>query len=362
MYQISIIIPMHNVEKYLPKAINSVIKQTIGFQNIELILVDDASTDTTSSISKDFCKLYNNIKYIHLPQTSGSAGHPRNIGIEFVTSDYIMYMDADDLLDSEACKTLYKKCIETNADCIIANYKNMDEDGTIWDTPQFDLQKYTDFKIDINHNYQKSLFVLESAVWNKIYKTSFIKDNNLRFLEGVPAEDAYFCLSSFLTSSNLYYTNSIIYYYRLRNKNNLSVSNNCKLDFFKKYNEGYQKIYNMFQNYPNNSELKRFFFTKAILFMIYKFIDSELMTDEEKIQVFELMHWFYSLTKTHQVIITEPYISMIIDSIIEKEYDKAITLCNFMRELRKDLPKEINANMSEQNDTKYIRILNQKNH
>lgn len=355
MYKISIVIPMHNVEQYLNETIESIIKQTIEFENIELILVDDASTDSTSKIALNYKEKYSNIRYLRLKNKSGSAGKPRNEGTRIATGKYIMYVDADDLLDENACLLLYNQAVSLNAQCIIANYKNMDEDGEIWNEPQFDCNKYSDFRINIE-DYHKSLFVLESAVWNKIYQLDFIKENNLKFLEGVPAEDAYFCINSFLEAKKIYYTNEVIYYYRLRNKKDLSVSNQCNKKYFMNYNEGYKLIYKLIDEYQNEI-FGSFFFSKAILFMIYKFIDSEMLTHKEKVEILETMHWFYSLTKTFGVIITEKYIEMIIEKIIEKQYNEAIEYCTIIANIRKDLPKEINAKMSEQNDSKYVQAM-----
>ncbi len=359
MYAISIIIPMYNAEKYIKDAIESVCKQTIGFEKIQLILVDDASEDATTYIAKQYVEKYTNIEYMRLERKSGSAGKPRNEGFKLATGKYTMYMDADDMLEVDACEVLYNTIEEQGAQCVIANYRNMDEDGTKWEEAVVDKKKYDCFEVNME-DYAKSFFILDSAVWNKIYVTSFIREKNIKFLEGITAEDAFFCIRSFLEAEKIYYCNHVVYCYRMRNKTNLSVSNECNLVYFKRYNQGYLQIYNQFARY-NNKEFFRFFFTKAILFMIYKFVDSTLLSLEERKEVLKLMEWFFSLPKEKAVIITEESINAILSKIQEHNYEQAIFLCDFLAKVRKDLPKEINAKMEQQDDVKYIKAICKEN-
>ena len=112
-YKISMIIPTFNAEKDLERAISSLMKQTIGFENIEVLLVDDLSTDNTRKVILEYAEKYNNIKYIFLESNSGTAGKPRNIGIENASSEYIMFLDNDDEYIPEACEILYDKISKT---------------------------------------------------------------------------------------------------------------------------------------------------------------------------------------------------------------------------------------------------------
>ena len=119
-YKISIIIPTFNIEKDLERAIKSLITQTIGFKNIEVVIVDDCSTDGTRNLILDYANKYDNIKYIFLETNSGSAGKPRNIGITHASADYIMFLDNDDEYVDEACEILYNKIKETNSNVLLS--------------------------------------------------------------------------------------------------------------------------------------------------------------------------------------------------------------------------------------------------
>ena len=93
-YKISIIIPVYNAEKYIKKSLDSIIKQTIGFEHLEVIMVDDGSTDSSGEIMDEYAAEYENFKSIHLQENSGAAGKPKNCGLDHATAEYLMFLDA----------------------------------------------------------------------------------------------------------------------------------------------------------------------------------------------------------------------------------------------------------------------------
>ena len=108
MYTISIIVPAYNQEDTLQRAFDSIKNQSFGFENLEVIFVDDASTDNSVNIIKGFSDNYKNVKSIHLSENSGFAGKPRNVGIENATAPYLMFLDPDDYLELNACEECMK--------------------------------------------------------------------------------------------------------------------------------------------------------------------------------------------------------------------------------------------------------------
>ena len=112
-FKISIIIPVYNGEKYLPITLDSVINQTIGIENLEIIIANDCSTDNTKQIIEDYKERINNetnketIKSIHLVENMGGAFGPRNIALNHVNGEYLMFIDSDDTYPLDACETLY---------------------------------------------------------------------------------------------------------------------------------------------------------------------------------------------------------------------------------------------------------------
>lgn len=120
-YKISIIMPIFNQEKYLENSIKSVINQTMDFKEIELILVDDKSTDKSKEIIEKYSNKYENIIPIFLNQNTGCAGKPKNIGIKKATTPFLMFLDPDDELLDDTCEILYDKIIEEKSDIVSGN-------------------------------------------------------------------------------------------------------------------------------------------------------------------------------------------------------------------------------------------------
>jgi glycosyltransferase involved in cell wall biosynthesis len=122
MYKISVIIPVYNVENTISKAFDSIYNQSIDFQDIEVIFVDDCSTDNSLNIIQDYASKYDNVLALSLEENSGYAGKPRNIGIKNASSDYVMFLDPDDQFLSNACEILYNAIKNYNADLVSGNY------------------------------------------------------------------------------------------------------------------------------------------------------------------------------------------------------------------------------------------------
>lgn len=350
MKKISVIIPIYNVEKFLRECIDSVINQT--YKNLEIILVNDGSTDSSGKICDEYKEKDFRIKVIH--KQNGGLSSSRNAGLEIATGDYLMFCDSDDYFLPNSCKILLNEIESKNADYVIGNYQNCTEEGQLWDNPVFNKDKYKNFKLDIK-DYQKSFFIMNSSVCNKIFRTSFIRDLNLKFVEKVPAEDAIFTTYCFIKSKSVYYINDVIYIYRQRSESN-SISNNSTKKYFKGISRAYKQIY---KNFKDNNEIGfyRFFYAKSMTYILYKFIDSNLMTDEERIDVLSDMRWFYKLSIDLDVPACQESLSFVINKIIDGSYKEVIDICNIISNIRKGLPKEIKESMSKPQPEMYNRLL-----
>ncbi len=345
MYKITVIVPIYNAEKYFRECLESVINQTIGFENIQLILVDDCSTDNSKAIAEEYEKKYENISLFSTEKNTGVAGHARNVGLKYAEGEYVMFTDADDFYDLSACENMYNFIKEKKADFVTANYKYADENSTPWNNPIFDYDKYPTFNLNTG-DFIKSFFILNSSVCNKIFRNDFIKKYSLKFLEGVPAEDAYFTYSSLMKTNNIYYNQKVIYYYRVRNTaSTLSVSWNCSKSYFDKINSAYKSLYELFKD-NNRLDYYRFFYAKNLTYMLYKFIDSKCMNYEEKIEVISNMRWFYKLSPELKVPACQKSLEVLINKIIEGEYKDFVDVCNVIADIRSYLPKDVREKMS----------------
>jgi len=357
-YKISIIIPVYNVENYFHEAIDSILNQTIGVENLQVIMVDDCSTDRSYEIAKEYADKYENFIALKLDKRSGVAGKPRNEGLKVATGKYLMFSDPDDFFTLDACEIMYNAMEEKQADFINANWRNADEDGTPWEKPIFDLEKYKDFEMSIL-DFRDSFFVMNSSMCNKIFNREFVERNNIRCLEGVPAEDAYFTMSSFLVAKKVFYISDVIYNYRQRNNNSLSVSWNCSREYFSQINTAYKALYEKFLEH-DRMDFYRFMYARNLTYMFYKFIDSTLLTNEERIEILSEMRWYYKLGDTLNVPACQKSLSILIKKIINGSYKDVIDICKIIAEVRSYMPKEMKEKMSKPYTEMYNEMMKAK--
>lgn len=201
MTKLSIIVPVYNVEKYLPKCLESLIKQTL--KDIEIICVNDGSMDNSLTILKEFASKDSRIRIID-NQHQGVA-KTRNTGIGQSTGEYIGFVDSDDYIDIDFFEKLYNSATKSNSDIAIASILKHKNFFNIYNA------KYT--KEETAITIQDKIKLCEDKkhfffyAWNKIYHSGFIKENNIKFSEGQIYEDVMFAIKA------LYYSNKIISVY-----------------------------------------------------------------------------------------------------------------------------------------------------
>lgn len=181
---ISVIIPVYNVEKYLDRCMNCVLNQT--YKNIEIILVDDGSTDSGGEICNRYQKEDNRIVVIH--KANGGLSDARNKGIDAARGDYIVFIDSDDMVSQYFIEKLYSALTKTNADIAMCYNMTFSDIGEIKDFPQNQEIRVIDKEEFFNRLYFPKHNQCISA-WNKIYKRSFFE--KVRFPYGKLHEDSY---------------------------------------------------------------------------------------------------------------------------------------------------------------------------
>ena len=218
MYKISVIIPVYNVENYLRECLDSITSQTV--KDIEIICIDDGSTDNSPEILKEYQKKDSRIKII--TKENGGQATARNLGIKEAQGEYIAFIDSDDFIESEMLEKLYTKAKDDNLDiamCKIATYNN--QTGEIKDNVwYYMLGIFRDFEKEIFNHKDTKEFTCNIAVtpYNKIYKTSLIKDNNILFPEGLIFEDEKFFYDTYLRAKRVSVIPEFLYYYRVNRK------------------------------------------------------------------------------------------------------------------------------------------------
>lgn len=243
MCLISIICPTYNCEEYIERTITSILNQSIGFENLEMILVDDCSTDSTRNIIKEFSERYENITTIFLKENHGFPGYGRNIGIRNSNADYIMFIDNDDEYESEYCETMYHTISSNKVDVVSTNFNIIKKDHiekndvferVIQDKSlKFIIKNQNKCIIELNEFY----YLNDTEVWNKIFKKDIIEINKVKFIENALNEDTIFLHNYYEYANNLMYLNYYGYKW-YRDGDNLSYhSTNATLKFIYSFYE-----------------------------------------------------------------------------------------------------------------------------
>lgn len=207
MFEVSIIIPIYNAEKYLKRCLDTVVNQT--FKSLEIILINDGSTDDSLRIMNEYKRNYNNIEIIN--QENSGQGEARNKGVSIAKGEYITFADADDWLSENYVEVLYDAIKKNNADISVCNM-------IMVMSRTFNEIKSVKFpREELNgDNAVRDLLQdkeLKSYPWGKLYKKSIFIQNNIMFPARMFYEDLSIIFQAFYYSSKVTLVNEYCYYY-----------------------------------------------------------------------------------------------------------------------------------------------------
>ena len=218
MEKVSVIVPIYNVEKYLEKCIDSIISQT--YSNIEIILINDGSTDNSESICKKYENTDRRIRYYK--KENGGLSSARNYGIERAEGDYFLFIDSDDYIDNSMVKTLLTYAIKHNADIVECNYYEVINE-------EFHVFKQMKNKVYSSKEAIASLICntgITPTAWNKLYsKKLFCK---LRYAEGIYHEDEEIIIKLLSNSKKVVEIGKPLYFYIKREGSIINSKFNIK--------------------------------------------------------------------------------------------------------------------------------------
>ena len=177
MPKVSVIVPVYNVEKYLKKCLDSLVAQTLD--DIEIIIVNDGSTDDSEKIIKEYETKYDNITY--LKKENGGLSDARNFGLKYAKGEYVAFLDSDDFVENSIYKEMYEKAISETADYVECDF--------YWAFPNNnDYKLKTDTGVRYTNKYEMFTYARVVA-WNKLIKREIIKN---AFPKGLKYEDIEF--------------------------------------------------------------------------------------------------------------------------------------------------------------------------
>ncbi len=230
--RVSVIVPVYNTENYLADCLNSLLKQTL--KEIEIICVDDGSTDNSLSILKKYSKMDNRI--IVLKQENKGGGMARNFGMSIAKGEYLLFLDSDDFFNenllyetvnaadsflADIVVYLFKRYNNTSGNCLDANYG-------------FISKNFPNYIFNYHSNPNNFFQSFTPATWNKLFRHSFIKKNGLYFQDNKRTNDLFFTMSSLASAKKIYFLNKTLVFYRIELLNNCQSTNALyPFDFYK---------------------------------------------------------------------------------------------------------------------------------
>lgn len=218
---VSVIVPVYNVEEFLPQCLDSILSQTLS--NIEVIIVYDESKDNSLKICEDYAKRDSRIVLISLANAEGTRtglGESRNKGIEIAKGEYLGFVDSDDYIDANYYEVLYNAAKEKNADIVETETFIFDKinEGQKW---SYDLLKDITVTPDTIEMFFRNYYfasIYKHYAWDKIYSREFIVNHNIRFGDNkkIRAEDTWFQLQAVFNYPKIVFAQGTHYRYRQR--------------------------------------------------------------------------------------------------------------------------------------------------
>ena len=263
--KVSIIVPVYNVENYLNRCIDSIINQT--YKNLEIILVDDGSTDNSGKICDEYKKIDSRIKVIH--KTNGGLADARNAGLKIYTGDYVCFVDSDDYVVSNAIEEYTKKAVYNNSDVVVCGMERISIRYGVENKEIF-IPQYGDCIIDesnikeelwkpLYYGDEKKLTCMISAC-TKFIKAEFLNSHNLLFNpERKRSEDWEFSLELYARKPKIVFINLPLYvYFRDFSRKTLSFSIDRNAFKFLQKSDAFYKKYFDFVDFSSKQYSKMF--------------------------------------------------------------------------------------------------------
>lgn len=247
MIEVSVIVPVFNVEPYLKECLNSLINQTL--KNLEIICIDDCSTDNSLKILQEYAKKDERIKVFKQKENKGQ-GFARNFGITLAQGEFITFCDPDDYIEKTMYEKMYAQAKNLNSDVVMCEVKKFFEKTKKFKVKKTFLGYKNVYKSELanlrprtnidKNEISKLILITPNYSWNKIYKRDFILKNNIKFLNTKTYEDDIFGISALIFAENVSYIDEHFYTYRIRGTSSLRSNNDILPTFTQTLDEIYE--------------------------------------------------------------------------------------------------------------------------
>lgn len=208
--KISVIVPVYNTSHYLSRCLESILTQT--YSNVEIVIVDDGSSDNSGQICDEYARTYSNVIVFH--KDNEGVGSARNKALELVTGEWLLFCDSDDTLVENAIQNLSEH-ITYDVDCIVAGYNEVNVEGDIIYTSSSNYKQRLTYSESLLDIYKPMYLKYNGFLWNRLIRASVVHSNHLRFKEDIYyREDGLFLTELICCSKkDLLYISTPVYNY-----------------------------------------------------------------------------------------------------------------------------------------------------
>lgn len=267
MVEISVIIPVYNCEEYLNESMDGILNQT--FTDIEVICVDDGSSDNSLSKLKEFEDKDNRVKVFH--QENQGGGNARNFAMTKASGKYLYFMDADDMIYTEALENCYRLCEDNDLDFMLFKAKNYTEEtGKYSESAYFTMDSIYDFVGDdvfSPDDLGELIFEFSATPWGKLFNRNFVEKSGAKFAEKISFHDNKFFWEMLFNSKRVMFLNETYYVRRIHSKSLIGSKNRGYFNIF----IAYDQIFDIFRKYNHFDEFKQKLYNWKISIIYFRF-------------------------------------------------------------------------------------------
>lgn len=250
--KISIIVPVYNVEKYLPRCIDSILSQT--FTNFEVLLIDDGSKDRSGAICDEYARKDDRVYVVH--KENGGVCSARNAALDVAKGDWLYFVDSDDVILPNALET-FMFLIKSKTKFVMAGFTISEEKGILVEQPR--TLKYCDLSVleALKEMYVPSDFSYQGFLWCKLFKRDIIQQNHLRFDERICFNEDRLFIVEYLCccKEHISYATKPVYNYIRRDNSAMGALNRFYNEKFATDFEAYVLMYKRIVEYTKDKEL-----------------------------------------------------------------------------------------------------------
>lgn len=337
MTKVSVIVPFNNVENYISKCLTSLIYQSL--EDIEIICINDASTDNSKNIVLEYAKYDKRIKILNINTMSGQS-YARNLGFEIASGEYIGFVDSDDWVELDMFEKMYNKAKLGNTDITMCQAQLYDDKEQRFYTDDYyslkNLEKMGDNVFSFEETKDEILNI-NVVLWNKIYKRDFLNNIEAKFQEGFIYEDMLFFFETYLKANRINILWEAPYYYR-QNRSFSTMQNSDK----KVYDRipMVEKTYRVLEKAPFFAEKKAEIVSWLIDDIFHRYTLLEDKYYKDYYANMQALFRSIELTKEDKEILAKSYCYDEFNNIIERDY---LGFWNFLIEKYRTSNKRIKA-------------------